>query len=113
MQFCVDPVMLFAVPPALFVSFFFVTMALCVIVTALFFLGVVVVLEDGRPLVIYTPQGIREGVPKGKICVSRVDVCRCLVAVNIIHRKFWGSEIHGLHRKYRCSEIHGNFWCSE
>ncbi len=53
MQFRVDPVLLVTVPPALFVSLFLVTAALRVILTALFFLGVVVVLEDGRPFVIH------------------------------------------------------------
>ena len=97
MQFYVDPVLLFAVPPALFVAFFLVATALRVVLTALFFLGIIVVPEDGSPFVIHTSQSICEGIPKGNICVSRVNGGRCLVATNIIHRKFWCSEIHVLH----------------
>jgi hypothetical protein len=66
-------VLLFAVPPALFVALFLVATALRIVLTALIFLGIVVVPEDGSPFVINTSQSIREGVPEGNICVSGVN----------------------------------------
>ncbi len=70
--------LLFAVPPALFVALFLIPTALRVVLTVLFFLGVVVVPGDGSPVVIHMLQSIREGVPGGNICV-----CVCVTEISV------------------------------